>query len=160
MILVLLGTFKIDFSRPIKAIEKAVLAGRVTDEIIIQAGHTNYKSDVLTIRKFIDSDELSGLYDSAEVVVTHAGVGSILKGFEKGKKIIAVPRLYKYHEHVDDHQLDILEEFTKENYLIPWNENDDFATLLTQAKSFVPAPFVSNKQNLTDFLIDYIEKLK
>lgn len=160
MILVLVGTFKADFSRPIKAIEKTILEGAITDEIIIQAGHTSYESSHMTIRKFIESDELNELYDNAEIIVTHAGVGSILKGVEKGKKMIAVPRLHKYHEHVDNHQLDILEEFANQNYLIAWNENDNFARLLAQAKNFNPSPYISNKMGLTDYLINYIETLK
>jgi len=159
MILVLLGTFKIDFYRPVIAIEKAILNWDINEEIIVQAGHTAYKSDVLTIRSFIDPKELNELYEQAEIIVTHAGVGSILKGFEMNKKIIAIPRLYKFKEHVDDHQLDILEEFEKCNYLIPWHEDDQFKDLLSKVRNFEPSPFVSNKKDLNGFLINYIENL-
>lgn len=159
MILVLLGTFKINFSRPLFAIEKAAIEYHYDQAVIVQAGHTAFKSDVLNIRTFIDSDELNNLYQEAEIIVTHAGVGSILKAFKMKKKIIAIPRLYKYHEHVDDHQLDILEEFAKHNYLIPWNEHDNFNELVERAKNFTPVPYASNKQDLEQYLINYIEQI-
>lgn len=160
MILVLLGTFKIEFSRPIIAIENAIKSGEINDEVIVQAGHTAYTSEYLTIRQFIEPKELDSLYEKAEIIVTHGGVGSILRGFKMKKKIIAIPRLYKYQEHVDDHQLDILEEFAKQNYLIYWHEQDDFATVLAKARKFEPSPFVSNKKDLEGYLINYIDNLK
>lgn len=159
MILVLLGTFKIDFYRPIIAIENAVKDGDIREEIIIQAGHTAFTSEFLIMRSFIDPKELDQLYDRAEIIITHAGVGSILKGFKMHKKIIAIPRLYKFKEHVDDHQIDILNEFARCNYLIPWHEHDNFKDLLIKVRKFEPSPFVSNKKDLTNFLIEYIEKI-
>jgi UDP-N-acetylglucosamine transferase subunit ALG13 len=41
----------------------------------------------------------------ARVVVTHAGVGSIIVSLSNGKKPVVVPRLKQYAEAVDDHQL-------------------------------------------------------
>lgn len=159
MILVLLGTFKIEFGRPIVAIENALKSGEINEEIIVQAGHTAYSSDLLTIRSFIDPKELDDLYNRAEIIVTHGGVGSILRGFRMNKKIIAIPRLYKYDEHVDDHQLDILEEFSERNYLINWHEDEKFSTVLNRARNFEPSSFVSTKKDLESFLIDYIDNL-
>ena len=159
MILVLLGTFTIEFSRPIIAIENAIKNGDVKEEIIVQAGHTAYSSELLTIRSFIDPKELNELNERAEIIVTHAGVGSILRGFKMHKKIIAIPRLYKFQEHVDDHQVDILEEFAECNYLIPWHEDDNFKDLLAKARTFEPSPFVSTKKDLEGFLLNYIDSL-
>lgn len=161
MILVLLGTFKIEFPRPVQAIEKALLSGGIKEQVIVQAGHTSYSptSTMMEIRKFIAPQELEELYRQAEVIVTHAGEGSILKGVSMGKTLIAVPRLEKFKEHVDDHQLDILEEFAGKNYLIAWNEHDRFETILEKARKFKPEPFISNKQDIVDYLIGYIDSL-
>nr|WP_294901011.1 PssE/Cps14G family polysaccharide biosynthesis glycosyltransferase [uncultured Pedobacter sp.] len=159
MILVLLGTFTIEFSRPIIAIENAIKGGDIKEEVIVQAGHTKFSSEFLTVRSFIEPKELDELYERAEIIVTHGGVGSILRSFRMNKKIIAIPRLYKFKEHVDDHQLDILEEFSKLNYLIYWHENDKFSDVLAKARQFQPSPFVSTKKDLEGFLINYIDNL-
>ena len=159
MILLLLGTFKKDFSRPIKALEKAVKDGFIQDLIIVQAGNTMYHSTQLEIRQFFDSDELDTLYTAAEIVITHAGVGSILRGLKMHKKVIAIARLYKYQEHVDDHQLDILEEFANQGYLVAWNEGDDITTLITKARNFIPTIFQQKQSELESFLMNYIDEL-
>jgi UDP-N-acetylglucosamine transferase subunit ALG13 len=159
MILVTLGTFNIEFPRPLKAIEKAVIEKKVTEKIIVQRGHTNFSSDYLEVVQFFAPAELDKLYDEARLVVVHSGIGSVLSGVKKGKKLIVVPRLRKYKEHVDDHQLDLLNEFAKSNYIIPWNENESFEEVLAKAEDFVPKPFISTKDKLVDALIDYIENI-
>lgn len=159
MILVLLGTFKIDFKRPVIAIENAIKCGDVSEEVIVQSGHTLYSSDYLTIQPFFEPKQLDELYQRAEIIVTHGGVGSILRGFKMNKKIIAIPRLHKFKEHVDDHQLDILEEFAKHNYLIYWHEDESFKDVLFKARNFQPSPFVSTKKDLESFLINYIDNI-
>jgi len=160
MILVLLGTFQIEFPRPLIAIENALKDGSFNEKIIVQSGHTVFSSTYFEIRPFINPSELVQYYKEAEIIVTHAGEGSILQGVKLGKKLIAIPRLQKYKEHVDDHQLDILNEFAEQGYLIPWNENEDFKTVLDRVRNFNPNPFVSNKQDLEEFLMGYIDKIK
>ena len=49
----------------------------------------------------------------ADIVITHGGTGAIIGAVKKGRRVIAVPRLKKYREHVDDHQIQILEEFDR-----------------------------------------------
>ncbi|WP_235624153.1 glycosyltransferase [Mycolicibacterium goodii] len=43
----------------------------------------------------------------ADVVVTHAGVGTIMHLLEMGVFPVVVPRRAKRHEHIDDHQVQI-----------------------------------------------------
>lgn len=159
MILVLLGTFPIQFTRPLEAIDRLCKEGSLTEEIIVQSGHTEFVSDYLTFQPFMSADDLIELYKKARIIVTHAGSGSILKAVKLGKKVIAIPRLAKYGEHVDDHQLEILNEFEKLGYLIAWREEDDLIDLLERAESFEPAPYVSKKERIIDFLEDYISRL-
>ena len=49
--------------------------------------------------------------EKANIVITHGGTGAIIGAVKKGKKVIAVPRLAKYGEHVDDHQLQLIKQF-------------------------------------------------
>lgn len=159
MILVLLGTFQKDFSRPLKALDGAVQLGLIHEQIIVQAGHTLFTSTNMQIFKFFSSDELDKLYMAANLVITHAGVGSILKGLKLSKKMIAIARLNQYNEHVDDHQLDILDEFARQGYLIPWKENDNISSLIQKAATFTPAGLKQQQGELEEFLIEYIEAL-
>ena len=56
--------------------------------------------------------------NDCNILITHGGVGSIISGLKKDKKVIAVPRLEKYKEHVNDHQLQIIENFNNKKYII------------------------------------------
>jgi UDP-N-acetylglucosamine transferase subunit ALG13 len=54
----------------------------------------------------------------AKIVITHGGTGSIFTALNLNKKVIAVPRLKKFREHTDDHQLQIVKELEKEKMLM------------------------------------------
>ena len=51
------------------------------------------------------------------MVITHGGTGVIIGAVKQGKKVIAVPRLASYGEHVDDHQVQLLREFDGMNLI-------------------------------------------
>ena len=82
----------------------------------MQAGLTKYKSNKIKIFDFINSDEFDNYMKSADLIITHGGVGSILSGLKRNKKIIVVPRLKKYKEHTNDHQIQICNKFSELGY--------------------------------------------
>lgn len=159
MIIVLLGTFPTAFKRPLIEIERLCKKGLITEEVIVQSGHTQFDSEYMKMRPFISPDELTELYKQARVVITQAGTGSLIKGMKLNKKIIAIPRLAKYGEVVDDHQEEILHEFTKQNYILPWTEDIALEEVLSKIDDFKPSPYVSTKQNIIDHLEGYINSL-
>ena len=159
MILVLLGTFDIDFSRPLRILDELCRAGVLTEEIIVQSGHTKFDSPYFNTTPFINRSELDRLYQEARVIICHAGTGSILKGVKLGKKVIAIARLERYGECVDDHQLEILNEFVKLGYIIPWNEGDSLEDILLNLDGFSLNDYVSNKRHVIRYLEEYINSL-
>ncbi|MFC0262550.1 PssE/Cps14G family polysaccharide biosynthesis glycosyltransferase [Fontibacter flavus] len=159
MILVLLGTFPLKFDRPLFEIENLIKEGVITDQVIVQNGHTQFKSEHMVFKPFLPLEELLELYDKADLIISQAGTGSIIKGLKKNKKIIAIPRLAKYAEVVDDHQTELLKEFADENYLLAWNESDNLRDLLNKVDSFVPEKFESNNREITQYLINYLDSL-
>lgn len=159
MILVLLGTFPLSFRRVLVEIENLAIKGVITDEIIVQNGHTNFETKHMHLRPFIPLDDLLTLYDKADLIISQAGTGSIIKGLRKNKKIIGIARLAKYGEAVDDHQLELLDEFSKAGLILPWNEDENLETVFEKSKKFEPKPFISNNNRITDFLKDYINSI-
>ncbi|MES1216418.1 MAG: PssE/Cps14G family polysaccharide biosynthesis glycosyltransferase [Bacteroidota bacterium] len=157
--MILLGTFQIEFPRPLKQINDLCIEGKIVEEIIVQNGHTNFESTYFKFMPFIPPDKLDELYDRATIIISHAGSGSILKGVKKGKKVIAIARLKKNAECVDDHQLEILDEFARMGYILPWNENDSLVEILEKAEHFVPQKYVSQKEVIISFLENYIDSL-
>lgn len=159
MILVLLGTFDIQFKRPLLEIERLCKEGVINEEVIVQSGYTTIETDYLILKPFIPPKELNELHQNARIIITHAGTGSLVKAIGYKKKVIGIARLKKLGEHVDDHQVEILDKFAELNYILPWQENENLASVLKAIDSFEPVPFVSNKPVIMNYLIDYIEGL-
>ena len=63
-------------------------------------------------------DELNARMREADVVVTHAGVGSVLCARQAGHVPVVVPRLHRFGEHVDDHQLELVAALGKDGHVI------------------------------------------
>ena len=111
MILVLLGTQTHSFTRLLEYVE----ALNTQEEVIIQKGHTPYEGKY---KNFDFSNDLESYLEKADILITHGGVGSILLGLEHNCRVIAVPRLLKHQEHVDDHQIEICENLVKKNNIL------------------------------------------
>lgn len=148
LILVLCGTQKQDFTRMIRLVEQVA----DQEEVVVQAGHNHYETNKMKLFSFIPNDEMEKLYQQAELIVTHAGAGSILQGIKNQKKIIAVPRLKKYHEHVNDHQIELAAKLEQLGCLLTYQDGEDFITLYKKAKQFIPLPF--NHKGQIELLID------
>ncbi len=159
MILVTLGTQDKSFQRLLEAIDKQIEKGVIKDEVIVQAGHTKYDSNNMQIFDFMPNCELQKLMKKCDILITHGGVGSITEGLKLGKKVIAVPRLAKYKEHTNDHQLQIIEQFSRRGYLIALKDLNRFASVLKKAEHFVPKPFKSNTQNVITIIEEYIDNI-
>ncbi len=123
-VLVSLGTQKQQFTRILRLIENS--DELKCAEILVQAGHTKYKSDRMNIIEFMNQEGFNTALNDADIVICHGGVGTIFSALKSGKKVLAVPRLAKYDEHVDDHQLEICRELQKEGYILYLNDSEIF----------------------------------
>ena len=138
MVLVLLGTQNNDFHRLLDEVEKNIQNGTIKDEVIVQAGFTKYHSERMKIFGLTSKQKLKELIGQADLIITHAGVGSIEMSLEEGKKVIAVPRKKIYGEHVNDHQKDIEEEFDNRGLLIGINDVKELNNALKRVDNFTP----------------------
>lgn len=152
MIFVTLGTQDKEFKRLLLEIERLIYIGVIKDDVVAQIGNTKFESNKMKIIKFTYQDEMEELIKSADIIITHGGVGTIIEGINLGKKIIAVPRLKKYKEHVNDHQLQIIQNFNDNGYIIGVNSVDEIEIALEKIKDFIPKKYKSNKQNFLDKL--------
>lgn len=103
MIFLSLGTHEQPFERALDL----VLAGRGTRALVVQHGHTAARSEVLDVewRQYVPFEEMMELISAAEVVIAHAGVGTLMTAVRLGRRPIVLPRLAEHGEHVDDHQV-------------------------------------------------------
>ncbi len=157
MILVMLGTQNNSFYRLLEEIDRLIEIGKINDEVIVQAGYTKYESKNMKIIDFASSEEIEKLEQKANCIITHGGVGSIIGSIEKGKKVIAVPRLKQYGEHVNDHQLDIVESFDKLGYIIGITDVSQLGDALQKVAEFKPNEYIQNTGNIIKIVENFID---
>lgn len=157
MILVTLGTQDKQFRRLLEAIDLEIKKGNIKDEVVVQAGHTKYSSDNMKIIDFVSTDEFESLMEKCDLVITHGGAGSILSAIKKNKPVIAAARLKKYKEHANDHQKQILKEFSDAGYILELRDFNKLSKLIEKAKKFKVKKFESNTKNMMNLIEQYIE---
>lgn len=157
MILITLGTQDKQFTRLLDMVQKEIDKGNIKDKVVVQAGHTKYKSKDMEIFDLIDRDKFSDLISKCDILITHGGVGSIITGLNNNKKVIVVPRLAKYEEHMNDHQIQITNNFSKAGYILPLYEDDGLEEILKKIKTFKPKKYKSNTKNMVKLISNFID---
>ena len=157
MILVLLGTQNNSFHRLLEEVQKNIDNGNIKEEVIVQKGYTKFESEKMTLYNQLPLDEIKQLTEKADLIITHGGVGSIINSIEKNKKVIAIPRLKKYSEHVNDHQLDIIKSFNELGYIIGLNGVEELEDALKNVQDFEPKEYIKNTGNILKIVEDFID---
>jgi len=127
-VLVALGTDEHPFERAVDLVGRL----RADHRLVIQHGHTPPRdwTDV-TWLDFVPFEAIRDLMRDADVVVCHAGVGTIMTALSFGRRPVVVPRFAGRGEHVDDHQLQIVETLSQRGLVVPVEEDDIAAAVAT-----------------------------
>lgn len=160
MVFVTVGTQNFNFIRLLKAVERAVINGILSEEVIAQIGKNKFESKYIKCIPFLDKDEFGKYMEEARFIISHSGTGSLISALKRNKKVIVAPRLSKYGEHIDDHQLEILEAFSKMNLIIALDrELLQMEETIQNIDQFKLSKFESNTHNFNLNLIDLIRDL-
>ena len=101
MIFVTLGTQAYPFDRLLRGLEG------VGEELVVQGGPSTFRPEGATWFDYLEYAPLLEQIRLARIVVSHAGIGTVMTVVAEGKRPVVVPRLHRYGEAVDDHQLPI-----------------------------------------------------
>jgi UDP-N-acetylglucosamine transferase subunit ALG13 len=136
VIFVTLGTHQQPFTRALDA-----LAGLDPAEpMMIQHGATSPRAQSATVTwvDYLATDVLIASMRDARVVISHAGVGSAVTAIRAGKKPVLIPRLARFGEHVDDHQLQLARRFAARELALVFEAGDDICELAAEAERSGP----------------------
>lgn len=157
-ILICVGASEFGLDRLLKYVdelcEEKVLDG---NRIVAQTGCSKYKPIYYKSFKLIDRDDFIKYVDKSDVMISHAGTGSVTPALKKGKKVIVFPRLKDYGEHIDNHQLELAEVFTVNGYTMCATTKEELKDSLLKISSFVPKKFISNTENMNRLIIETID---
>lgn len=110
MIFVTVGTHEQQFNRLVACIDRLKEEGRITEDVVIQTGYSDYEPKHCRWQKLFPYPEMVELVKDARIVITHGGPSSFIMPLQVGKIPVVVPRQKQYEEHVNDHQLDFCRE--------------------------------------------------
>ncbi|MBR6643574.1 MAG: beta(1,3)galactosyltransferase EpsH [Lachnospiraceae bacterium] len=159
MIFITLGSQKFQFNRLLKKIDELIETGTITDTVFAQTGYSDYCPKNFSYENFLDRDTFAAKTQESTLVITHGGTGAIIGAVKKGKKVIAVPRLAQYGEHVDDHQIQMIEQFNEMDIICACMDTEQLAESIhfTEAHNF--RPYQSNTHNIIASITEYLETL-
>jgi beta-1,4-N-acetylglucosaminyltransferase len=121
------------------------IAENIDEEVVIQKGHTDYDTKHAISFNFLPSDEeYLKYFKEARIVVCHAGAGTLLNSLSFGKTTIVMPRLRKYDEHMNDHQLELVGALKVRNGLTVVLEADALEEALDNADTDSTLPIESD----------------
>lgn len=151
-----MGVHEHAFDRLVKAVDD--LAGKgLVENVLIQTGFSIYKPKYCEWEKAIDFEEFEKTMDRADIVITHGGAGCIAGALERNKPTIVVPRLKKYNEHNNDHQLELAGALEKAGRALVVYEIGGLEEAIERAWSFVPAP-PSGESRIVGIISDFLAK--
>lgn len=131
MIFVSVGTERFPFDRLVRAVD--YLASQLDGEpCFVQLGHSSYRPTACRWTRFLPYPDLVEQIDRARIVISHAGVGSILLCTRLRKVPIVVPRFKRFGEHVDDHQVELARRMDQLGYALLAEQPEALRSLILE----------------------------
>ena len=134
MIFLTLGSHEQPFIRAVEAILPLADSG---EELVVQAGATPAPPELaanVRWQQWMPYPDMVETMRAADVVICHAGVGSIMLSLELGKVPVVVARLAEHGEHVDDHQLQIANRMAERGLIVRHELADDIQSSVERAR--------------------------
>ncbi|MBI1700569.1 MULTISPECIES: glycosyltransferase [Lactobacillus] len=152
MIFVTVGTHEQPFNRLVKKVDALVANGSIQEEVVMQTGFSTFKPEHCKWQKMMSFDEMQQNLKNARIVITHGGPSSFIEALQFGKVPIVVPRQEKFHEHVNNHQVDFTKLIAERmNNIIPVYDIDELNKTITKYSEFVRTKDYSKKSNNSRF---------
>ncbi len=159
MIFVTVGTHEQPFNRLIKKIDDLVVNDDINEKVIIQTGFSTYIPKYCEHHKMMSFNEMQQTLKDARVVITHGGPSSFIEALQYGKVPIVVPRQEKFHEHVNNHQVNFTKLIAERmNNIIPVYDINDLPKVINDYNDIVKDKNKKESNNNQKF-IEKFEKI-
>jgi len=147
------------FDRLISTID-AWAATRKDIEITAQIGKSNFTPINLKYYVSLGAKEFNSCFSQSDLIISHAGMGVILKSLVENKPLLILPRRLEYKEHTTDHQMATVNAFSKMHYINIAMDTDALIEYLKEPERIVSRHQISPNasESLINTLRGFIEK--
>lgn len=140
MIFVTVG-HQMPFDRLIRCVDKCA-AQLANADIFGQIGKTDYKPNNFPYKEMLEPEDFRDLICDADLIISHAGTGTILNALEFGKPIIIMPRRAKFMETRNDHQFATAKKFSIFDGILVADNESKLIEILTNVHSLNNNPVI------------------
>ena len=126
------------FDRLVRAVDDFFDTHDLDDVIFAQIGNSGYKPRNFEAVASLDATTFDRRFGQASAIVSHAGMGTIMLACEHGKPLLAMPRLKRLGEVIDNHEVALADEFEALGHILVAHSARELTAKLTRLKSFVP----------------------
>ena len=134
-----------------------------TNEKKVSEKIKNKEEKNITVFNMLKPEEMKKYIINSSIVITHAGVGTIMECIEHNKDIIVLPRKEENGEHVNNHQEEIAFEMEKKGLLYKVDTYEKMKEIVIKlsknSNNKKEKKYISNNEKFNDMLIDYLESI-
>ena len=118
------------FDRLVKMVDE--LAPQLELPVFAQVSRTSYKVKNMEAVEFLTPAEFEKHFNETRLLISHAGMGTIISSLVNAKPMVVMPRLSKFGETRNDHQVATAKRFEKLGYVnVAYNEEELRARVLS-----------------------------
>lgn len=159
MIFLPVGT-QFGFDRLVRAVDEAILKKIIEDEVFAQIGPGDYKPVAMKYVVNLGKEEFDRVFQSCNAIISHAGMGNIALAIKAQKPLLVLPRLRKYGEVVNNHQVDTAKKFEEMGHILVAYDENELIEKIKLLKTFVPKPRIPNRQGVIDRIAAFLNSLE
>jgi len=138
MIFLTVGTYPLPFDRLIVAIDLAIKEGLIEEEVVAQTGVSNYVPKNMEYTNILEKEAFDCFFRRASGIISHAGMGTITMALDNKKPLLVMPRMKRYKEHVNNHQVATAKKFEELGHILAVYDIKDLPDGIRKVKNFVP----------------------
>ena len=147
------------FDRLVRAVDGLIDKGLITETLFAQIGESSYKPRNFQSVTYLEKGVFDGYVKQASGIIGHAGMGTITVALSNRKPLLAMPRLKRYREVVNDHQVDIARRFSDLGHILAAYDVGDLSHLIRKLDSFVPKERKASPEKVVDRILRYLNSL-
>lgn len=160
MVFVTVGNATQGFGRLLEAVDALAAGGFFEAEaVVVQSGNNpDFGSTHCEVVPFISMDEFDRTMEAASLIICHGGCTQV-QAVRLGKVPVVMPRREKYGEHVNDHQVQLVQALAREGKIVPAYEPADLVPAIMQARRLNETPLALASSPMASLVAQAIDEL-
>lgn len=156
MIFLPVGT-QFGFDRLVKVVDEAINNRIIQEEVFAQIGPGDYKPASMKYVINLGKEEFDQVFQSCKAIISHAGMGNIALAMKAQKPLLVLPRMKKYGEVVNNHQVDTARKYEELGHILAAYDENELVEKIKVLETFVPRPRIPNRQGVIDRISTYLK---